>query len=51
MFKLNVILFILLQLKYIYTYRLNPSRVVYAINCGSEDSYTSKDGFDYLPVI
>lgn len=31
-------------------YRLDPSKVVYAINCGSEESYKSKDGFEYYPV-
>jgi len=27
--------------------RLNPSRVLYAINCGNKKPYTSKDGFVY----
>jgi hypothetical protein len=30
--------------------RLDRDRVIYAINCGSKNSYKSKDGFTYEPV-
>lgn len=29
------------------SYRLDPSKVVYAINCGSDKKYLSRDGFTY----
>lgn len=31
-------------------YSLNPSKVVYALNCGSNQGFKSKDGFTYQGV-
>ena len=46
----NFVFLTTLLLKFLRAQRINPNKVVYAINCGSEDSYMSKDGYSYLPV-